>query len=161
VAPGAGGFDKGGQYATYYDSFVDQLWAANGLTVTKPGPNGGGLGSYPDLSAAIYRHVGAVAGTFDATGKLLSKTLWADASTFYQAAPGWADSADHTLAMSAGQRVPYLPAPWTAAPPARVRGPLADPYVPADRRRPSSAPPATGAALRALVERKLAQPPDR
>jgi hypothetical protein len=87
VAPGAGGFDKGGQYATYYDSFVDQLWAANGLTVTKPGPNGGGLGSYPDLSAAIYRHVGAVAGTFDATGKLLSKTLWADASTFYQAAP--------------------------------------------------------------------------
>ena len=80
-------FGTGGANASYYDSFVDALWAANGLTVAKPGPNGSGLGSYPDLSAAIYRHVGAMAGTFDANGKLLDKTLWSNAATFYTAAP--------------------------------------------------------------------------
>src|SRR6185312_10256007 len=57
VQPGAGGFDAGGAHATYYDTFVDQLWAANGLTIAKPGPNGSGLASYPSVSAAIYRHV--------------------------------------------------------------------------------------------------------
>ena len=87
VQPGAGGFGQGGANAGYYDPFVAALWAANGLTITKPGPNGSGLASYPDVSAAIYRHVGAVAGTFDPTGKLLDKTLWADAGTFYGTAP--------------------------------------------------------------------------
>jgi len=87
VEPGAGGFNSGGPNATYYDSFVNALWAANGLTVTKPGPNGSGLGSYPDLSAAIFRHVGDVAGTFDASGKLLDKTLWKNSATFYKTAP--------------------------------------------------------------------------
>jgi hypothetical protein len=87
VQPGADGFGQGGTYATYYDSFVDALWANNGLTVAKPGPNGSGLGSYPDLSAAIYRHVGAVAGAFTAAGKLLDTKLWADGSTFYGASP--------------------------------------------------------------------------
>jgi Beta-1,3-glucanase len=87
VQPGAAGFDANEPNANYYDSFVDQLWAANGITIAKPGANGSGLASYPDLSAAIYRHVGAVAGSFDATGKLLDKNLWADASTFYTAAP--------------------------------------------------------------------------
>jgi len=87
VEPGAEGFGKGGTYATYYDSFVASLWAANGLTIAKPGPNGSGLGSYPDVSAAIFRHVGDAAGTFDPNGKLLDKTLWKDSSTFYRAAP--------------------------------------------------------------------------
>jgi hypothetical protein len=87
VQPGADGFGQGGAYATYYDSFVNALWAANGLTIAKPGPNGSGLGSYPGVSAAIYRHVGAVAGTFSATGQLTDKTLWASSATFYTAAP--------------------------------------------------------------------------
>ncbi|HEX3777945.1 MAG TPA: beta-1,3-glucanase family protein [Polyangiaceae bacterium] len=87
VEPGAGGFNAGGMYADYYDSFVDQLWSANGLTITKPGPNGSGLGAYPDISAAIMRHVGAVAGTFSADGKLMNNSLWKDATTFYTAAP--------------------------------------------------------------------------
>lgn len=87
VEPGAAGFGKGGPHATYYDSFVDQLWAANGISIAKPGPNGAGLAMYPDLSAAINRHVGAAAGTFDGAGKLLDKNLWKDATTFYQAAP--------------------------------------------------------------------------
>jgi hypothetical protein len=87
VQPGAAGFDQGGANANYYNAFVDQIWSANGLTVAKPGPNGSRLGSYPNLSAAIYRHVGAVSGTFDASGKLLNQKLWADSSTFYSAAP--------------------------------------------------------------------------
>ena len=87
VEPGAGGFNPGDPNANYYDSFVDQLWAANGLTIAKPGANGSGLGSYPDVSAAIMRHVGAVAGTFSAAGKLVNQSLWSTASTFYTAAP--------------------------------------------------------------------------
>jgi hypothetical protein len=87
VEPGAGGFNQGGPNAHYYDSFVDQLWAANGLTIAKPGPNGSGLAANPNISAAIFRHVGAVAGTFDANGKLLNQKLWADSATFYGAAP--------------------------------------------------------------------------
>jgi hypothetical protein len=87
VEPGADSFKTGGANANYYDSFVGSLWAANGITVAKPGPNGSGLGSYPDLSAAIFRHVGDVKGTFDPSGTLLSKTLWSDPTTFYTAAP--------------------------------------------------------------------------
>jgi hypothetical protein len=87
VQPGAAGFDQGGPNANYYDAFVDQMWSANGLTIAKPGPNGSGLGSFPNISAAIYRHVGAVAGTFDASGKLLNQKLWTDSGTFYSAAP--------------------------------------------------------------------------
>jgi hypothetical protein len=87
VEPGAGGFGKGGPSAGYYDPFVDELWTANGLTVAKPGANGSGLASYPDLSAAIFRHVGAVSGTFDATGKLLNQKLWSSGASFYAAAP--------------------------------------------------------------------------
>ncbi len=87
VEPGRGGFDAGGANAHYYDSIVDAIWSANGITIAKPGPNGSGLGSYPDLSAAIYRHVGGVAGSFDANGKLVNKKLWADSSTFYTSAP--------------------------------------------------------------------------
>ena len=87
VEPGAVGFNQGGAYQHYYDAFVDQIWAANGITIAKPGPNGSGLGSYPDLSAAIYRHVGDAPGSFDAAGKLLDKKLWTNSATFYSAAP--------------------------------------------------------------------------
>ena len=87
VEPGAAGFNTGQTYATYYDSFVDELWAANGLTIAKPGPNGSGLGSFPSVSAAIMRHVGATAGTFSPDGTLTNKQLWADSSTFYATAP--------------------------------------------------------------------------
>src|SRR5262249_21616002 len=68
VEPGRGGFNMGGANAHYYDSIIDAIWSANGITVAKPGPNGSGLGSYPDLSAAIFRHVGDAAGSFDANG---------------------------------------------------------------------------------------------
>jgi hypothetical protein len=87
VEPGAGGFNAGGTYATYYDDFVNQMWTNNGLTIAKPGPNGSGLGAFPNISAAIYRHVGDKAGTFAPDGTLLDKTLWATNATFYSAAP--------------------------------------------------------------------------
>ncbi len=53
---------------------IDQIWQQDGLTIPKAGPNGSGLGSYPDLSAAIYRHV-AVPGTFQPNGKLGRSTV--------------------------------------------------------------------------------------
>jgi hypothetical protein len=87
VEPGAGDFKTGGANEHYYDSFVDELWSANALTIDKPGANGSGLGSYPDVSAAIFRHVGATPGTFDPTGKLLDKNLWSSADDFYAQAP--------------------------------------------------------------------------
>jgi hypothetical protein len=87
VEPGAGQFKPGGLYEHYYDAFVNEMWANNGITIPKPGSNGEGLGNYPDISAAIYRHVGNVAGTFSASGKLLNNNLWTNSSTFYQAAP--------------------------------------------------------------------------
>ena len=87
VEPGAGAFKAGGAQAAYYDTFVDQLWSANGITMAKPGPNGSGLAAYPDLSAAIFRHVGNVAGSFTPDGKLMNKNLWKDPATFYTEAP--------------------------------------------------------------------------
>jgi hypothetical protein len=87
VEPGAEGFGEGGAHADYYAAFVDRLWANNGITLPKPGANGSGLAANPDLSAAIFRHVGAAAGTFGADGKLLDKTLWANPNGFYAAAP--------------------------------------------------------------------------
>jgi hypothetical protein len=87
VQPGGGEFKTGGAEASYYNSFVDQLWANNGLTVTKPGPNGDGLAAFPDVSAAIMRHVGAAAGTFNPDGSLKNKHLWDDPTTYYPAAP--------------------------------------------------------------------------
>ncbi len=86
--PGGGcGFNAGGPYATYYDSYINTMWANNGITIPKPGPNGSGLGAYPDLSAAIFRHVGAGAGTFDSAGHLINQQLWSNPATFYTAAP--------------------------------------------------------------------------
>jgi hypothetical protein len=86
--PGGGcGFNSGGAHATYYDSYINTMWANNGITIPKPGPNGSGLGSYPDLSAAIFRHVGAGAGNFDSAGHRINSTLWSNPATFYTAAP--------------------------------------------------------------------------
>jgi hypothetical protein len=89
--PGAAGFDTGGPEEHYYDSFVDELWTANGITIDKPKGNAAGLAqSLTDLSAAIYRHVGATPGMFGPDGVILkgqSDALWKDSSTFYQAAP--------------------------------------------------------------------------
>jgi hypothetical protein len=87
VEPGAVDFKAGGLYEHYYDAFVDQIWSANGITVPKPGPNASGLGAYPNLSAAIFRHVGAEAGSFTPDGKLLNKNLWSSSAGFYSAAP--------------------------------------------------------------------------
>ena len=97
--PGSCGFGTGGTYATYYDSYVNTMWANNGITVPKPGPNGSGLAAYPDLSAAIFRHVGAAAGSFNPDGSLKNQSLWADSTTFYTAPPAmyyakfWHDNA--------------------------------------------------------------------
>jgi len=89
VEPGGCGFNAGGANASYYQSFIDAMWANNGLTIPKPGPNGSGLGAYPDVSAAIMRHVGDTAGTFTAAGKLTAGNWWStvSSSTFYAAAP--------------------------------------------------------------------------
>ncbi len=87
VSPGSGGFDKGGAYETYYNDWISQLWAANGITIPLAIPNGDGLGNYPDLSAAIYRHVGGTPGTFNPDGTLKQKSLWGDPTNFYRTSP--------------------------------------------------------------------------
>ncbi len=87
VEPGAGEFGADGMYKDYYAGFVDELWAANGLNLPKPGPNGSGLAAHPNLSAAIFRHVGATAGTFSPDGELLVDGFWDDPTKFYTAAP--------------------------------------------------------------------------
>ena len=87
VEPGAAGFSAGGPNQDYYNSFVDAVWSANGLTIPKPGPNGSGLAAYPNVSAAIFRHVGDQAGSFNADGTLLDKSLWSNSNTFYSSAP--------------------------------------------------------------------------
>jgi len=114
------------------------------------------LGRQPNLQ---IRHYGGGHMVYlDDVSRPLEK---ADLAAFYQAGPGWAGSADHPLAAFPAPLLPPRPAlPGIAAAPVRARGPLADPYVPAARRRPSSTPPPAGAALRDLVERKLAQPPE-
>jgi hypothetical protein len=49
-----------------------------------------------------------------------------------------------------------MPAPaQPAAPEPQVQAPLRDPWVPLHSRRPSSAPPTEGAALKAQIEAKL------
>ncbi len=86
LSPGAGGFDTGGPYDDYYNAYIAEVWASNGLVIPIAGDNGDGLGAYPDLSAAIYRHV-AAPGTFNPNGSLVSQSLWGNPSNFYQTAP--------------------------------------------------------------------------
>jgi len=103
VSPGAGGFDTGGQYQDYYSAYIQEIWQSNGLTLPMAGPNGDGLGNYPDLSAAIYRHT-AAPGTFSPTGQLLDQSMWASSQNFYQQAPAnyyakfWHDNGINGLA---------------------------------------------------------------
>ncbi len=88
--PGGGcGFNAGGANADYYNSYEMEMWTNNGITIAMPGPNGSGLAAYPDLSAAIFRHVGAAAGTWTAAGKLVNGNFWSTMpeSTFYSAPP--------------------------------------------------------------------------
>jgi hypothetical protein len=88
--PGGGcGFNAGGPNANYYNSFEMEMWTNNGLTIPLPGPNGSGLGANPDLSAAIFRHVGAASGTWKPDGTLVNGNFWSTMpeSTFYSAAP--------------------------------------------------------------------------
>ena len=84
--PGGGGFSSGGAQQDYYKAYIDEVWATNHLTIPKAGPNASGLGSYPNLSAAIYRHT-AAPGTFAPDGKLLDQTMWTDPTKFYLQAP--------------------------------------------------------------------------
>jgi trimeric autotransporter adhesin len=86
ISPGGGGFDTGGAYANYYTAYIAQIWSSNGLTIPLAGANGDGLGAYPDLSAAIYRHT-AAPGTFNPNGTLISESMWGNPSNFYQTAP--------------------------------------------------------------------------
>jgi trimeric autotransporter adhesin len=90
LSPGDGGFDTGGPYVTYYNDWITQLYAANGINSTVPSgiPNGDGLGAYPVISAAIYRHVGGVAGSISTDGETLSNAgLWGNPDQFYQTEP--------------------------------------------------------------------------
>jgi hypothetical protein len=86
ISPGGGGFDTGGAYADYYTAYIAQIWSSNGLTIPLAGANGDGLGAYPDLSAAIYRHT-AAPGTFNPNGTLISESMWGNPSNFYQTSP--------------------------------------------------------------------------
>ena len=86
LSPGAGGFDTGGPYDTYYNAYIAQIWADNNLTIPIAGDNGDGLGANPDLSAAIYRHT-AAAGTFNPNGTLISESMWGNPNLFYQSSP--------------------------------------------------------------------------
>ena len=87
VSPGSGGFDKGGAHETYYNDWITELWRVNGITIPLAIPNGDGLGNFPALSAAIYRHIGGVAGTFNSDGTLKNQALFGNPSAFYQTAP--------------------------------------------------------------------------
>jgi hypothetical protein len=85
VEPGTGNFKQGGSQQHYMDSWVDQLWASNGITAPKP--------TYfcdpivqPDLAAACYRHVGL--GALNPDGSLKTgNTLWSSSAQFYATAP--------------------------------------------------------------------------
>jgi hypothetical protein len=85
VEPTTGQFKSGGTYQTYMDSWVNQLWSSNGLTVPKPTYFCNPI-AQPDLSAACMRHVGL--GAFNPDGTLKAgNTLWSSPAQFYAAAP--------------------------------------------------------------------------
>lgn len=81
VSPGAGQFQAGGTYATYYDNYINQVWSAQNLTITKPSTQevfrcAGSMASQPDIAAALNRHTA-----------MLAQSQWAINSNFYQSAP--------------------------------------------------------------------------
>jgi fibronectin type 3 domain-containing protein len=80
-------FNAGGEYEDYYTAYIDEVWATNPLSaVPMPGDNASGLGSYPGLSAAIYRHI-ADPGTFNSSGMVVSNGIWGNPNLFYLEAP--------------------------------------------------------------------------
>ena len=88
IEPGAGGMLDA--YPTYYNSWEQQIWTANGITLSLPGNDltGAPLSTLPDLTAAIHRHTGGTAGSFNSDGTIASSsTICTDDTTFYQADP--------------------------------------------------------------------------
>ncbi len=93
VEPGAAGFGPNGQYASYWRTYVDQVYAANGIdqaVVPKPtAPLNFAGPPRPDLEAAIARHVADRPGTFRSDGTLVDPNFWrtTSASSFYGTGP--------------------------------------------------------------------------
>jgi hypothetical protein len=89
IEPGGAGFNAGGADQNYYTNYISDIWAFNGITIPEAGANGSGLGSEPDLSAAIYRHTAPTSGTpeFNSAGKLTNQGMWGNPASFYQAEP--------------------------------------------------------------------------
>jgi hypothetical protein len=89
IEPGAAGFNAGGADQNYYANYISNIWSFNGITIPQAGPNGSGLGSNPDLSAAIFRHTAPISGTpeFNAAGDLTNQGMWGNPASFYQQEP--------------------------------------------------------------------------
>jgi len=89
IEPGAAGFNAGGADQNYYQTYINNIWSFNGITIPKAGPNGSGLTSNPDLSAAIFRHSAPTSGTpeFNAAGDLTNQGMWGNPASFYQQEP--------------------------------------------------------------------------
>ena len=89
IEPGAAGFNAGGADQNYYANYISDIWSFNGITIPLAGPNGSGLGSNPDLSAAIFRHTAPMSGTpeFNAAGDLTNQGMWGNPASFYQLEP--------------------------------------------------------------------------
>jgi hypothetical protein len=91
VNPGAADFGPNGSEANYFQSYIDTVYANNGITgVGKPTPFlGFPDNQHPDLEAAIARHVADRPGTFTSAGALVNPNFWqtTPASAFYSAEP--------------------------------------------------------------------------
>ena len=89
IEPGAAGFNAGGADQNYYTDYISNIWSFNGITIPLAGPNGSGLGSNPDLSAAIFRDTAPISGTpeFNAAGDLTNQGMWGNPASFYQLEP--------------------------------------------------------------------------
>lgn len=90
--PGASGFGKTGPYATYFDAYIDKVYANNGIDQTiipKPTPFLDLKKQLPDFSAALERHVADKPGTFKANGTLVDPQFWqkTPSSSFYAKEP--------------------------------------------------------------------------
>ena len=89
IEPGAAGFNAGGADQNYYANYISDIWSFNGITIPLAGPNGSGLGTNPDLSAAIFRHTAPISGTpeFNSAGDLTNQGMWGNPASFYQQEP--------------------------------------------------------------------------
>ena len=87
--PGGTGFGRNGPYASYYTTYINQVWAANGLTIPKPTDFLNLTTQLPDLSAALNRHVAETPGSFKPNGTLANTNFWQQhpPATFYQKVP--------------------------------------------------------------------------